>query len=507
MSCVGSSSAAAAAAEAEAEAEQVARRALSARLAPLASDFTAQLAAVATLDAAAARARHAAALRGCRPQLLSLNSPKPLRVLGLRHPLLVETLEGPPWEPRRGAAPPPVVVPVDFSPPAGARVLLVSGSNAGGKTAACKAFALAALGARAGIFPAASAAALPWFDRVLTDVGEPQSLQAGLSTFSGRMRRLATLLRAATPRSLLLIDEVGSGTGAAEGGALGAALLEDCARGGVQLTLATSHSGALKALKHTAAAAAEEAGAEVGVSPFENAAAEFDAQLMAPTHRLLWGLPGRSRALDIALRLGMRAEVVAAARARLGERAAALEELLGGVEAARGTRRADEEAAREAREAAERDGRAVKGTLGRLDKAREALRKSTAREVAKIAEKAAQEIAARKRAEAGAEAARLKASAAAEAAAAVKVQEQAVKAAEAVIAAQRPAAPPAAWAVGQRVRVRLTPASLPLEGIVAAVQGGTLAVLVGSMQMRAPAACCELLPPAPPKAVPRSRRK
>lgn len=207
---------------------------------------------------------------------------------------------------------PPPPVPIDLAIKAGVRGVIITGPNTGGKTAALKALGLAALSARAGLpLPARAPARLPWFAAILADIGDGQSLGAGLSTFGGHLARVTALRKEAGPDALVLLDELGTGTDPAEGAALGAALLAALAAGGMRgagLTLATTHAASLAELK----------AAQPGL--FENAAAEFDAVALAPTHRLLWGLPGRSCGLDIAERLGLDADVVADARARLAGR-------------------------------------------------------------------------------------------------------------------------------------------------------------------------------------------
>ena len=167
-------------------------------------------------------------------------------------------------------------VPVDVFVPLSTRCVVITGPNTGGKTAAMKAVGLASLMARAGLFIPAEIANLPWFDDVLVDIGDSQDLMQSLSTFSARLAKQRAVLRACTPRALVLMDEVGTGTSPAEGAAIGGALLERLAGvqtagggggggGAAGLVLATTHHGELKALKYEH---------EGGV--FENAAVEFD---------------------------------------------------------------------------------------------------------------------------------------------------------------------------------------------------------------------------------------
>ncbi|KAL4458289.1 hypothetical protein ABPG75_013154 [Micractinium tetrahymenae] len=210
--------------------------------------------------------------------------------------------------------------PVDLTVPSGVSVVAVTGPNTGGKTASLKTLGLQCLMAKAGLFlpqappeqqgvgaqqaqqdaPQRAEQALLWFDRVLADLGDGQSLQQSLSTFSGHVRRIRNVLAAATPQSLVLLDEVGSGTDPAEGAALAAALLERLQRQAA-LTYATTHHAELKELAGTAPG-------------FVNASVEFDVASLRPTYRLLWGAAGESNALAVAQGLGFAPAVVAAAR-------------------------------------------------------------------------------------------------------------------------------------------------------------------------------------------------
>ncbi|GFR39679.1 hypothetical protein Agub_g151, partial [Astrephomene gubernaculifera] len=198
--------------------------------------------------------------------------------------------------------------PLDWTVRPDTSAVVITGPNTGGKTAAIKALGLAACMARCGLaLPAAAPARLPAFSRVLADIGDEQSLSANLSTFSGHLRRIQALRCEADGRSLLLLDELGTGTDPLEGAALGLALLKRLVSGGVgcgALTVATTHHSVMTGLKFE--------------DPrVENASVEFDESALAPTYRLLWGIPGRSNALNIAARLGLDARVVSAARSRL----------------------------------------------------------------------------------------------------------------------------------------------------------------------------------------------
>jgi DNA mismatch repair protein MutS2 len=181
-------------------------------------------------------------------------------------------------------------------------VLVISGPNTGGKTVALKTVGLAALSAQSGFPVAAERAEMPIFDRVLADIGDEQSIAADLSTFSAHMLNLKSMLDAATEHSLILLDEMGTGTAPEEGAALAVALLEEF-RERRALTLATTHHDRLKAYAST-------------TPGIVNAAMEFDETNLRPTYRLLVGVPGTSSGIEIARRLGLPPRVVE--RARLG---------------------------------------------------------------------------------------------------------------------------------------------------------------------------------------------
>ena len=209
------------------------------------------------------------------------------------------------------------------------RTLLVSGPNTGGKTVLLKALALIALMMQSGIpAPVGAETIVPCFDDVFADIGDEQSLEASLSTFSAHLKHLKEIVDHATPDSLVLVDELGSGTDPLEGAALGGAILESLTRRGTT-TIATTHLGALKEL------ASE-------VPGVVNASLQFDAERLAPTYRLIKGIPGRSYGLAIARRLAMSPEVLARAEERVPQMERDLSALLADVE-----RRADALAKRE----------------------------------------------------------------------------------------------------------------------------------------------------------------
>jgi len=250
------------------------------------------------LDAGLARARYGLWLGAVRPEI-DPDPCSPFELRDLRHPLLL-------WQERRQGG--HSVVPVTLAVGSPLRVVAITGPNTGGKTVTLKSLGLAALMARCGLFlPCSGTPRLPWCGQVLADIGDEQSLQQNLSTFSGHVRRIARILDAlpsevrASPQGadLVLLDEVGAGTDPQEGSALAAALLRHLADR-ARLTVATTHFGELKALKYAD-------------DRFENASVAFDVDSLSPTYHLQWGIPGRSNALAIATRLGLEPLVVAAA--------------------------------------------------------------------------------------------------------------------------------------------------------------------------------------------------
>jgi DNA mismatch repair protein MutS2 len=259
---------------------------------------------IAELDSAFARARFAREFDCTLPEFTSefiseRTSGASLELKNARHPVLADTLRA------QGRN----IVPITLALGGlnAETVLVISGPNTGGKTVALKTVGLAALAAQAGIPVAAETARLPLVDRVLVDIGDEQSIAADLSTFSAHMLNIRAMLEAATSRSLVLVDELGTGTAPEEGAALAVALLDEFRARGC-LTLATTHHDRLKTYASTTP----------GVL---NAAVEFDEVNLRPTYRLMVGVPGGSSGIDIARRLGLPAHVIDRARAQLSPEA------------------------------------------------------------------------------------------------------------------------------------------------------------------------------------------
>src|SRR6266508_640669 len=250
------------------------------------------------LDVLQARARYSESIDGIEP---ALSADGAFELQAARHPLLKDA----------------VPVTIKVIPPA--TVLLITGPNTGGKTVALKTAGLLAAMAQTGLrIPAAAGSRLPVFRSLFADIGDEQSIEASLSTFSAHITNIASMDRALATPALVLLDEVGSGTDPIEGGALGVAIVEHFRRRGAAL-IATSHYDALKTYASTTEGVA-------------SAAFGFDAATFAPTYQLLYGSPGRSLALEIAGRLGLDASIVAAARENLSARDAQLAEHLAKID-------------------------------------------------------------------------------------------------------------------------------------------------------------------------------
>ena len=245
---------------------------------------------IAHLDSILGRARFAREFDCAMPKFSAGNS---LRLDAARNPVLENTLRP------QGRK----TMPLSLSLGGDETVMVISGPNTGGKTVALKTVGLAALSAQSGIPVAAEGAELPVLDRVLADIGDEQSITADLSTFSAHMLNLKSMLDTATSRSLILVDEMGTGTAPEEGAALAVALLEEF-RALRALTIATTHHDRLKAYAST-------------TPGIVNAAMEFDEVNLRPTYRLLVGVPGTSSGIEIARRLGLPSRVVDHARASL----------------------------------------------------------------------------------------------------------------------------------------------------------------------------------------------
>ena len=257
----------------------------SGKVGAVADEVSGGVEASAQIDFALAKARLAYEHRATAPQ----RSPRPhwIDIHGGRHPLLD----------------PAAVVPLDLRVGVGDSVL-ITGPNTGGKTVAIKCVGLFVLMAQSGLFLPALDVKFSPFTQVWGDIGDEQSLQQSLSTFSGHIKNIAEALKNNLRGSLVLLDEVGAGTDPAEGAALAKSILDALSSGGAAI-LASTHYGELKAFAYSQ-------------NEFTNAAMEFDPKTLRPTYRVLMGAPGASQALRIAERYGIPKDVVERARESLG---------------------------------------------------------------------------------------------------------------------------------------------------------------------------------------------
>lgn len=338
-----------------AERHEIARilRALSVLVGDEADNIINNVRLVAEIDLALAKARYSYAIRGIQPELTPAKWPlaqsgqtlppykQPLYLRQARHPLLD----------------PATVVPIDVYLGGENTVLIITGPNTGGKTVALKTVGLLAAMHQAGLhIPAAEGSRLPVFSGIYADIGDEQSIEQSLSTFSSHLTHIIEILKQADERSLVLLDEIGAGTDPVEGAALAQALVAELLARRC-LALCSSHYAELKAFAFNTP----------GV---ENASVEFDVETLAPTFRLTIGLPGRSNALAIAERLGLPKEIIERARAFISADALQIDDLLGKIkkaaQAAEQARR-DAEIALENAQSLERD---LRTRLGQIEEAR-----------------------------------------------------------------------------------------------------------------------------------------
>lgn len=243
-------------------------------------DIQRAMTALAALEWVFARAQFAKEFRCCVPQFSDGSAPR-VKLRWARHPVLEDVLK------RQGAR----AVPLDLELSEGHRTLVISGPNAGGKTVALKTVGLLALMAQFAIPVPADEAEFPWFTRIVADIGDLQSIEASLSTFSAHIENLKRTMLEATSGSLVIVDEIGAATDPQEGGAFAVAVVEHLLDAGA-FTLASTHLPRLKVW------AANHGGVV-------SAAMSFDAATLAPTHRLIIGIPGQSAGLAMAKRLGV----------------------------------------------------------------------------------------------------------------------------------------------------------------------------------------------------------
>ena len=337
--------------------------ALSAQVGALAGEIVPGVQALAELDLAFAKAKYAEEIHAAEPilhptkenresriensqagQSSIVNRKSSIRLLNARHPLLD----------------PATVVPVDIDLAPGTYALVITGPNTGGKTVSLKTVGLLALMAQSGLhIPAQSGSELPCFQAVYADIGDEQSIEQSLSTFSGHITNIVHILKKADRRSLVILDELGAGTDPQEGSALARAILSHLLERNVTTFVAT-HYPELKTFAHSTP----------GVV---NASLEFDIQTLRPTYHLTIGLPGRSNALAIAQRLGLPEAVVAAARSEINPDDLRADKLLGDIHRQRKIAFKESEKAERARSEARHLERELAGRLEKIEEERQSV--------------------------------------------------------------------------------------------------------------------------------------
>ncbi|GIV83585.1 MAG: endonuclease MutS2 [Candidatus Roseilinea sp.] len=359
-----------------AEAREVRRvlTALSGWVGAEAEGITRTVEAIARFDLALAKAKYAEATRSVKPQIDNrgtdgqgdegmgghgdeetrsrgdrphegepgLSAPR-LTILQARHPLLN----------------PDTVTPIDVTLPEGVRILVITGPNTGGKTVALKTIGLLALMAQCGLHIPCAQARLPVFEAVYADIGDEQSIEQSLSTFSAHLTNLRGFLERVNERALVLLDELGAGTDPAEGAALARAILEHLLQTGAVCVVAT-HYPELKAWASLTPGAA-------------NANVAFDYETLRPLYQLSIGLPGRSNAFAIAQRLGMPEAIISAARRYLDANVARAEDMLAEIARLQQQTERALEAARKSQREAEANAERIRARLNAIEDERKAV--------------------------------------------------------------------------------------------------------------------------------------
>ncbi len=316
---------------------------------------------LAVLDLAFAKAKYAEELRASEPILHEKKEERrktndaPLssfffHLLQARHPLLN----------------PEHVVPIDVDPAEGTRAIVITGPNTGGKTVSLKTVGLLVLMAQSGLhIPAQSGSQLPCFHSVYADIGDEQSIEQSLSTFSGHITNIIRILKEIDHRSLVIFDELGSGTDPQEGAAIARAILSHLLETGA-MTLVATHYPELKTFAHS-------------TDGVVNASLEFDIKTLRPTYKLTLGLPGRSNALAIAQRLGLPQSIIDSAKAEINPLDLRADKLLDDIRKERNRTSREREKLEKARTKLEKQNLELEKRLEKIeDERRETLAKARA---------------------------------------------------------------------------------------------------------------------------------
>ncbi|RXZ80089.1 endonuclease MutS2 [Paenibacillaceae bacterium] len=326
-------------------------------------DLTIDLDLLSQLDFSFAKARLAHEMKASLPRM---NDRGFIKLKNGRHPLIA----------------PEKVVPLDAELGNSFTTIIVTGPNTGGKTVSLKTIGLLSLMAMSGLFvPAEDGSQLCVFDAIYADIGDEQSIEQSLSTFSSHLTNIIRILDSMTPKSLVLLDELGAGTDPAEGSALAISILEHVHRSGCRL-VATTHYSELKAYAYN----------RKGVI---NASMEFDVQSLSPTYRLLLGVPGRSNAFAIAERLGLSREIIDEARGEVSDEDMRVDNMIASLEEDRLRAETERQKAEELREETEKQRARFEEQRLRFDEQRDRLLQKAeeeARTAVAAARKEAEEI-------------------------------------------------------------------------------------------------------------------
>src|SRR5215207_2047257 len=316
---------------------------------------------LAMLDLIFAKAKYAEELRATAPVLhqlsakhekqeLKTESQRLIRLLNARHPLLAQD----------------TVVPIDVDPQPGTRAIVITGPNTGGKTVSLKTVGLLVLMAQSGMhIPAESGSQLPCFHAVYADIGDEQSIEQSLSTFSGHITNIIRILKEIDQRSLVIFDELGAGTDPQEGAALARAILNFLLETGCT-TLVATHYPELKTFAHS-------------TEGVVNASLEFDIKTLRPTYHLTIGLPGRSNALLIAQRLGLPQPIIESAKGEINPDDLRADKLLDDIRKERNRTSRERQKLEKARDRLEAQTKEIEKRLEKIeDERREVLAKARA---------------------------------------------------------------------------------------------------------------------------------
>lgn len=308
---------------------------------------------LAWLDFTFAKAEYSFKIEGAEPVL---NQEEYINLEKARHPLI----------------PQDEVVPIDIKLGGKFDTLVITGPNTGGKTVTLKTVGLLTLMAQSGLhIPALSGSKIAVFDEIYGDIGDEQSIEQNLSTFSSHMTRIIDILDTAQENNLVLLDEIGAGTDPTEGAALAMAILEELYSRNRINTIATTHYSQLKTFAYQ----------QEGI---QNASVEFDVETLQPTYRLQMGMPGRSNAFEIAGRLGLPKEVIEKARAKLSEEDIEVDRIIQNIEESKQSIVENEEAARKERKKAEELKEEYETKLKEVENLKQKIKKEAYTEAEKI---------------------------------------------------------------------------------------------------------------------------